>query len=297
LSLRDFIEQYDRPCKPVIVTDALEDWPAREKWTLEKLQARFQSTLFKTDEVCDGKKIKMPFDKYVQYFKQQRDEDPIYLFDPDFADTAPDLLTDYTVPPYFREDLLAVLGEEKRPLYRWWVIGPQRSGSCFHVDPYKTSAWNALLCGRKRWILYPPNVVPPGVEEDTDSDGEKEYDAPEPMKYMLDEYSKLPRSNSAPGTVRPIECILEAGEVIFVPTGWWHMVLNLTDTIAVTQNVMNQQNFRIVYKDIRSDDRKMKKRLRRKLKKLHPDIYTKFLKKGKNSKEQQQRGKKSVMQS
>lgn len=33
-----------------------------------------------------------------------------------------------------------------------------------------------------------------------------------------------------------IETIQEAGEVIYVPTGWWHAVFNLTHTVCVTQN-------------------------------------------------------------
>jgi hypothetical protein len=34
-----------------------------------------------------------------------------------------------------------------------------------------TSAWNALLRGRKRWALYPPTKVPPGVEVNQDEFG------------------------------------------------------------------------------------------------------------------------------
>lgn len=76
--------------------------------------------------------------------RHNHDEDPIYLFDPKFEKHAPSLQTDYEVPIYFQEDFLAAFGDT-RPYYRWFVIGPTRSGSPFHIDPDCTSAWNALL--------------------------------------------------------------------------------------------------------------------------------------------------------
>ena len=46
--------------------------------------------------------------------------------------------------------------ERTFPKHTFFVVGGARSGTVMHTDPHHTSAWNTLLCGRKRWILIPP---------------------------------------------------------------------------------------------------------------------------------------------
>jgi hypothetical protein len=89
------------------------------------------------------------------------DESPLYLFDREFADKT-ELAAEYKVPDIFAADYFKVL-ESIRPDYRWLIIGPERSGSTFHKDPNATSAWNAVIEGEKYWVMFPPDVLPPGV--------------------------------------------------------------------------------------------------------------------------------------
>lgn len=57
-----------------------------------------------------------------------------------------------------------------------------------------------------------------------DDDGNFDHDSPYPLKWYLETYPHL-----APHE-KPIEFIMEPGELVFVPSGWWHQVINLEDT-------------------------------------------------------------------
>jgi oxalate decarboxylase/phosphoglucose isomerase-like protein (cupin superfamily) len=56
-------------------------------------------------------------------------------------------------------------------------------------------------------------------------------------EWFMNHYPEVRASLvSGEGGVRPVECVCEAGEMVFVPRGWWHCVLNLEESVAITQN-------------------------------------------------------------
>ncbi|KAI9097565.1 hypothetical protein K1719_025336 [Acacia pycnantha] len=243
ISLEDFRDEYDGK-KPVMLTGLADAWPARHKWTTDQLLINYGDVAFKISH-RSSRKMLMKFKDYVSYMKLQHDEDPLYIFDEKFGEVAPSLLKDYCVPHLFQEDYFDILNEDKRPPYRWLIIGPERSGASWHVDPALTSAWNTLLSGRKRWALYPPGKVPLGVTVHVnEEDGDVNIETPSSLQWWLDFYPLLADED------KPIECTQLPGETIYVPSGWWHCVLNLETTIAVTQNFVNFSNFEFVCLDM-----------------------------------------------
>ncbi|KAJ6778572.1 ARGININE DEMETHYLASE AND LYSYL-HYDROXYLASE JMJD [Salix koriyanagi] len=216
------------PNRPVLLEGCIDNWAALQKWDKDYLVSVCGDVKFAAGPV------EMRLQEYFRYSDQVREERPLYLFDPKFAEKVPVLDSEYEVPLYFREDLFSVLGNE-RPDYRWVIIGPAGSGSSFHIDPNSTSAWNAVIKGSKKWVLFPPDVIPPGVYPSPDG---AEVACPVSIiEWFMNFYGATKNLKR-----RPIECICKAGEVIFVPNGWWHLVINLEESIAITQNYVSRRN-------------------------------------------------------
>ena len=151
-SVERFNEQYGKPKKPVIIQGIVDQWPAAKEWYFQNLYDELRHRKFKCGEDDDGYAVKMKLKYFLRYMEHQRDDSPMYIFDSTFDEDkrAKTLLSSYSVPEYFNEDLFRLVGESRRPPYRWFLIGPKRSGTSPHTDPLATSAWNALVVGRKR---------------------------------------------------------------------------------------------------------------------------------------------------
>ncbi|CAK0837252.1 unnamed protein product [Prorocentrum cordatum] len=226
ISVQDFVARYERQSCPVLLAGAAAGWAAAETWSREQLLQRFGSVDF-TCGPCD-----LPLREFFAYASQNSDDVPLFVFDKRFSSRAPALLEDYQVPEAFRgRDLFDLLPAQARPDFRWLLIGGRRTGSKWHCDPNKTSAWNAVVRGRKRWLLLPPGCPPPGVHPS--KDGAEVTQPVSLIEWFTNFYGELRRlADTNPAwDLKEGEC--GPGDVVFVPCGWWHCVLNLEDALHV----------------------------------------------------------------
>ncbi|CEP61742.1 uncharacterized protein LALA0_S03e09890g [Lachancea lanzarotensis] len=213
--------------KPFILQskNARGRWP---NWTLKSLLNQFGSTKFRQEAV------KWSLSFYADYFRKNCDESPLYLFDCN-SEAIRQIQKEYEAPKVFQNDLFKVFQNNDiqcRPDHRWLIAGPRGSGSTFHKDPNYTSAWNTVLSGKKLWVMLPPNVRPPGVSTDEE---EEEVTSPVGVaEWVLSGFY-----NDAVRLAEDRKCIITVtfpGDCIYVPSGWWHTVINLTDSVAITEN-------------------------------------------------------------
>lgn len=256
LGLDQFLQNYEQPNVPVIMGGAASSWKALKKWKCaEYLEENAVGKSFRATSGAAPLPAQFTMRAYLDYCQNANlEEAPLYLFDrtallngplrndiyPDLERTCPHL-----DPKQHHEnthDLFQLFGEGKRPDHTWLIMGPKRSGSSFHIDPNATHAWNAAIVGRKRWIFYPPGVTPPGVHPSADGD---HVAMPISLgEWLLNFWSDhQERIKKAPKSEQPLECTVEEGDIVFVPHGWWHMVINLDPiNIAVTHNYVSRSN-------------------------------------------------------
>lgn len=130
------------------------------------------------------------------------------------------------------------------PNFKWFLVGGEGSGLGVHTDPHNSSAWNACIVGSKRWCLMPPSaqaaLVCMGSEEEVQFiPPDQEYCAQEWFAVVYPKLRSLhisAQNKGIPEGIGLVEGVQRAGEIVVIPAGWWHLVLNLEPTVAFTEN-------------------------------------------------------------
>ncbi|XP_042899533.1 2-oxoglutarate and iron-dependent oxygenase JMJD4 isoform X2 [Parasteatoda tepidariorum] len=210
----------NKPC--IFTSDLTDNWVSRNKWLkadgkpdLDFLIQEFGSSVVPV-VICDDRedfceRKEMLFKAYIkEYFNTEvkMGDKMYYLKDWHFNRAYPNYKA-YVTPFYFCDDWLNEFCENEDDDFKFVYMGPKGTWTPLHADVYGSYSWSANICGRKRWLLFPPG------EENSLQKNSK-------IPFMLKETDIMNLKN-----VSFFDVIQEPGEVIFVPSGWYHQVWNL----------------------------------------------------------------------
>ncbi|ETN19732.1 hypothetical protein PPTG_04957 [Phytophthora nicotianae INRA-310] len=142
----------------------------------------------------------------------------------------------YVTPPLFKDDWLNWWWDHKEKSesdYRFVYLGPTGSWTPLHHDVFRSYSWSVNVCGRKKWIFYHPD------DEPKLKDRFGRFVVPDVTVANIDK-EQYPQFHEA----KPMYAIQETGDAVFVPSGWYHQVENLEDTISINHNWFNGYNVR-----------------------------------------------------
>lgn len=269
ISYSDFFKKYMLSNKPCIIKlSSAESWECLKEWVshnspnFDYLLNVYGNTNVPVAD-CGvkyynvQKKCFTPFAEFLKYWKDYKNNGYptcmpcLYLKDWHFTKDFPEHYV-YRVPQYFASDWLnEFLCSKPDDIddYRFVYMGPKGSWTPLHADVFTSFSWSINICGKKRWILFPP-----GQEEYLkDYRGNLIYDVESSILYseIYPHHSKL----------SSLEVLQEAGEAIFVPTGWHHQVWNVEDTISINHNWVNGCNIHKMWQCMQNNLNDVKKEI------------------------------------
>lgn len=109
------------------------------------------------------------------------------------------------------------------------------SSTPLHVDVFGSFSWSANICGLKKWLIIPQKNVAklkkllPELPNDL---------------YAVQGHEEIFKK------VEAFEITQRAGETLFVPSGYFHQVVNLEDTISINHNWFNACNLERIFENI-----------------------------------------------
>ncbi|CAA6673091.1 unnamed protein product [Spirodela intermedia] len=250
----------------------MEGWRACEDWVTDdgRPNLGFLSAHFGVSKVTvadcsrreftDQNRTEMSVSEFMDYCKNtnlNEDSQPLlYLKDWHFVKEHPAYVA-YETPSFFRDDWLNIyldsynmhqgskMQRDQNEIncsdYRFVYMGPKGTWTPLHADVFRSYSWSANVCGKKHWYLLPPfqsRLLFDRNQRNT-------------VYNIFDEVCE----NQFPGFPQTVwwECVQEKGDIIFVPSGWFHQVHNLEDTISINHNWFNGHNLDFVWNLLLSD--------------------------------------------
>ena len=227
-----FRKNYYEPMKPLVIKDLAKSWPAYNKWNWDYFR-----TLVGDKKVGIYNNIKSDaytpintadeytsFGNYIDMVSKGPAAWRIFLFN--IFDHAPELTKDFDWP----EDLMK--GFVKK--YPMLFVGGQTSITHMHFDIDLSHILHTQFCGKKRVLLFPfkeqHKLYRKPFEVLSMADFSNYYDA---------EKSKL-NENDFPATLlaEGYDLVLEHGDTLFMPAGYWHHMEYLDSGFAMSLRAM-----------------------------------------------------------
>jgi len=173
-------------------------------------------------------------------------QEPLYLFDWSIPTYVPELAKELTIPKYFAGDFLqrTAPGSLYKESWPSLFIVPQGLHSDLHVDAFGSNFWMALFQGRKRWTFFrreDTSLLYPHYENSMDLVFDVDLSNPDFDKHPL------------LSTATAQQCILQPGELLFVPHGCPHRVENLEDSLAISANFVDLSNYEVVLEELKAN--------------------------------------------
>ncbi|HET6912322.1 MAG TPA: cupin-like domain-containing protein [Rhodanobacteraceae bacterium] len=259
LSQAQFVREYLLPGRPVIVTDVMDQCPARRKWTPEYFRERFGERRLKTisgtmtmREIVDG--VLHPDGERTPFVR----ESPIAWWLPEaMEDLAPYpffVQPNWLSYPFARWPDLRGSGYGSR-LTRISQVELNFTGAnirfpTLHVDLFWTHALIMQWYGTKKVFVFPP--------EDTKylyrkSDGwvSEITDVEHPD---LEKFPDFAKTHMAEFTLQP-------GEAFFSPCGWWHTTRTESVSIGTAMSFANASNWKGLTRNLLPQNAPLRSRL------------------------------------
>ena len=227
ISPEDFKDKYYTPFKPLVITDLAKEWPAYTKWTWDyfkeivgdqkvALYNNVKSDAYTPINTADDYKT---FGEYIDMIQQGPAGWRIFLFN--IFEHAPQLINDFTWPEHLMKGFV-----KKYPML---FTGGQTSITHMHFDIDLSHILHTQFAGRKRVLLFK-------YEEQ-----HKLYRKPFEVLSLADfsnynqnsgnpDYEKFPALKYAQG----YEVILNHGDTLFMPAGYWHHMEYLDSGFAMS---------------------------------------------------------------